>query len=57
MLVLFVLVAALFNDILLLEKVQRRATKVILNDYTSDYKSRLIKLQLLPLMYAYELHK
>ena len=36
-------------------KVQRRATKVILNDYTSDYKFRLIKLQLLPLMYMYDL--
>ena len=45
----------LIQDILLLEKVQRRATKVILNDYTSDYKSRLIKLQLLPLMYMYDL--
>ena len=45
----------LIQDILLLEKVQCRATKIILNDYTSDYKSRLIKLQLLPLMYVYEL--
>ena len=45
----------LIQDILLLEKVQQRATKVILNDYTSDYKSRLIKLQLLPLMYMYDL--
>ena len=34
-------------------KVQRRATKFILNDYTSDYKSHLIKLQLLPLVYVY----
>jgi len=25
----------------LLEKIQRRATKFILNDYTMDYKSRL----------------
>ena len=45
----------LIQDILLLEKVQRRATKAILNDYTSDYKSCLIKLKLLPLMYVYEL--
>ena len=45
----------LIQDISLLEKVQRRVTKAILNDYTSDYKSCLIKLQLLPLMYIYEL--
>ena len=35
--------------------VQRRATKYILNDFTSDYKSRLIKLQLLPLMHIFDL--
>ena len=29
----------------------RRATKYILNDYSTDYKSRLIKLHMLPLMY------
>ena len=44
------------TDILLLEHVQRRATKYILNDYTSSYKSRLTKLNLLPLMCIYELH-
>ena len=44
------------KDILLLERVQRRATKYILDDYTSSYKSRLTKLNLLPLMYIYELH-
>ena len=33
---------------------QRRATKYILNDYVSDYKTRLIKLNLLPLMYIYD---
>ena len=38
-----------------LERVQRRASKFILNDYTMDYKSRLINLNLLPLMYIYEL--
>ena len=43
------------KDIELLERVQRRATKYILNDYHSDYKSRLISLQILPLMYVYEL--
>ena len=45
----------LIKDIKLLESVQRRATKFILNDFTSDYKSRLIKLNLLPLMMFYEL--
>ena len=38
------------NDIKNIENIQRRATKFILNDYSSDYKSRLIKLNLLPLM-------
>ena len=33
----------------ILEKVQRRATKFILQDYVSDYKYRLISLQLLPI--------
>ena len=35
--------------------VQRRGTKYILNDFQSDYKSRLISLDLLPLMYTYEI--
>ena len=39
------------KDILLLKRVQQRATKYILNDYTSSYKSRLTKLNLFPLMY------
>ena len=39
-----------------LEAVQRRSTKFILNDYTFDYKSRLLSLQLLPLMMLYELN-
>ena len=43
------------RDIISLERVQRRATKYILNDYTSDYKSRLLSLHLLPLMYYVEL--
>ena len=34
-----------------IEQVQRRVTKFILNDYLSDYRSRLTKLELLPLMY------
>ena len=41
----------LIKDTTILERVQRRATKYILNDYTSDYKFRLLKLKLLPLMY------
>ena len=39
-----------------LEAVQRRSTKFILNDYLSDYKSRLLSLHLLPLMVLYELN-
>ena len=38
-----------------LENVQRRATEFILNDYTSHHEDRLIILNLLPLMYWYEL--
>ena len=38
-----------------LERVQRRATKFILVDYSMDYNSRLTNLKLLPLMYIYEL--
>ena len=45
----------LIKNIIQLEKVQRLATKYILNDYISDYKSRLVKLNLLPLMYFYEI--
>ena len=44
------------KDILNLEKVQRRATKYILNDFTSDYKSRLMELKILPLMMQLELN-
>ena len=46
----------LIKDILLLERVQRRATKYILNDYNLSYESRLKQLHLLPLMYTYELN-
>lgn len=45
----------MIKDIMLLERIQRRATKYILNDYTSDYKSRLISLDILPLMVEMEL--
>ena len=46
----------LIRDILLLERVQRRATKYILNDYNLSYESHLKQLHLLPLMYTYELN-
>ena len=46
----------LIKDITLLERIQRRATKYILNDYTSTYKFRLEQLNLLPLMYIYEIN-
>ena len=39
-----------------LEKIQKRATKYIHNNYTSDYKSRLMILKILPLMVEYELN-
>ena len=45
----------LIKDFLTLERVQRRATKFIMNDFSLDYKSRLIQLNLLPLMYWLEL--
>ena len=45
----------LIKYIVCLEKVQRRATKYILNDYSTDYKTRLMSLHLLPLMYWLEL--
>ena len=38
-----------------LEQLQRRATKYILSDYTSDYKTQPIHLRLLPLMYIFEI--
>ena len=41
----------LIQHIQLLERIQRQTTKYIQNDYTSDYKTRLIKLKVLPLMY------
>ena len=46
----------LLKDIALLDTVQKRATKWILNDYTSDYKTRLEILQLLPLIMIYEVN-
>jgi len=43
------------KDINNLELLQRRATKYILNDYAYDYETRPVKLELLPLMYIFEL--
>ena len=43
------------NHIEAIEKLQRRTTKYILSDYISNYKSRLIQLGILPLMYIFEL--
>ena len=48
---------SLLKDIKALEKLQKRATKYILGTYPStDYKTRLTTLKLLPLMYRYELN-
>ena len=44
------------KDIKVIERVQRRATKFILDDYGSDYKSRLTSLNMLPLMMQFELN-
>lgn len=46
----------LLKDIVKLEQMQRRSTKYILQDYTSDYKTRLLSLNILPLMMLYELN-
>ena len=46
----------LLKDIQSLERIQKQATKFILNDYDSDYKSRFQTLHLLPLMYHFELN-
>ena len=43
------------KDINELEYLQRRATKFILNDFISDYKTRILKLRLLPLMCIFKL--
>ena len=45
----------LIKDIQSIEKIQRRATKYILNDSSSDYKSRLLSLNVLPLIYWLDL--
>ncbi len=45
----------LIKDIQKLVRIQRRATKYILNDYSISYRSRLFKLKLLPLLYWFEI--
>ena len=45
----------LLKDIELLERIRRKATKFILSDYSLDYRTRLIKISILPLMYVYEI--
>jgi len=45
----------LIKDIQSLEQIHCRATKFILNDYYTDYKSQLFKLHLLSLMVTLEL--
>ena len=45
----------LMKDIECLERIQHRAAKFLLQDYSSDCKNRLSSLKLLPLMYWLEL--
>ncbi len=45
----------LIKHIQSLERIQRKATKYILNDYSNNYKSRLLELRTLPLMYWLEI--
>ena len=45
----------LLKDIRQLEQLQRCTTKYILNDCTSNYKFRLLELQILPLMYVLDI--
>ena len=46
----------LIKHIKFLENVQRRATKYILSVFSSDYRSKLISLNMLPLMMQFELN-
>ena len=45
----------LLKDIRQLEQLQHRATNYISNDYSSNYKSRLLELKILPLMYVLDI--
>ena len=42
------------KEIMAVERVQRRATKYLLNDYSSVYKTRHLRLKLLPIMTWFE---
>ena len=44
------------RDIVKVEQLQRRASKFILHDFSSNYKTRLLSLDLLPLMMMFELN-
>ena len=44
----------LMKDFFKIERLQRRVTKYILHDFTSDYKTWLTKLHLFPLMCIFE---
>ena len=46
----------LIKDTVMLERIQRQATKFILRGYDSDYKTRLLKLDLLPLIYMLDFY-
>jgi len=45
----------LMEDILIIEQIQCRAAKYLLNGYTSSYKTHLLNLKILPLMHMFEL--
>ncbi len=45
----------LVKDFLAIEKIQRQATKYILGNYVDEYKTRLISLNMLPLIYWLDL--
>ena len=45
----------LIKHVLLMERVQRHATKYILGDFSSDYETRLFKLRLLSVMMHLEI--
>ena len=42
--------------LMLIEQIQHRATKVTLNDYHSNYYYCLIKMEILPIIYIFELY-
>uniref|UniRef100_A0A1X7TPQ0 Reverse transcriptase domain-containing protein n=1 Tax=Amphimedon queenslandica TaxID=400682 RepID=A0A1X7TPQ0_AMPQE len=46
----------LVKDFMLLERVQQKATKYILNNFVSDYRTRLMSLNMLPSVIILELN-